>query len=149
MTQRDLKRIVIFVIGIALLILSWGFFSGSGVGEPMLDSGSLGEVGFGIWSSIIEIVFSILTSAIGLLLFVLLKGANYVSSILQPMFNSYSGTVELTTVGTDAMMEDLSRVLLQAIIDRDKVLTIAIAEKIAGQKFLTDEPKFVSSFPKE
>jgi len=155
--NENLKKPINLLVGIVAIAFCVRFFLGSGVGEsfvtPYVESGQVGTTGFELLSSMFEILVGILSGVGAAIIFMLLKGAAFLIAILLPLFDKNSPTDETDTVGidSDAMHEDLARLLLQAAVEGDKELTIVVAEKLAGKKYLTESAITVlptNSFPK-
>jgi hypothetical protein len=97
-------------------------------------------------------LLSVITSLIGVIVFMILKGSDKIANMILPFIvNKTIETVPTAdnTVGMPRQMfDDLSRLLIQSIIDCDKEMTVMIAEKMAGSPFITKpRVKWDNGFP--
>jgi|LakMenEpi03Aug12_release.lakeMendotaPanAssembly.Ray.scaffolds.fasta_scaffold574467_2 hypothetical protein len=163
-----------FVVGCLVIFLAFRLFVGSSLFSQSLPTEgrlAVGSPAGDLFQSVLESAFAIIS---GLGAFTVLRLSGLISilySQLSPLFtntdsNSNSNTTPLvnsisetsrqfhsqfaTPVQTAStipvgMMEDLSRLLVQSAIDKDARLTVVIAEKMAGETYLT--PYIVGILP--
>lgn len=154
--MQNLKKPINLVVGVIILVVCFNLFVGSGIMDslfaPAVQDGKLGAPTATVLATLAELVISSVSALGGFGIYLLLNGGQMLMNMIEPAFKDKS---DVSPVGTsssntsEGMMEDCARLLVQSAIDGDKVMTIALAEKLAGRKYLTSiesSSTFGSSF---
>ena len=157
--KNSTERLVTIVVGIAVLFFAHQFWFGSGIFNgwfsPNVESGKLGAGTADFFSQFLEIVLTIVSTigtvaiAIGFKLIRRISDAIHGTATEfarkppgQSQMDQGDVRVVVKTESTKKHINkqqqaDYTRVLLQAVVEGDKGLVVAMAERINGTKFLT------------
>lgn len=140
------ENLVKLVVGAAIIAAAFWFWIGSGIFDaslqPKVEKGELGAPTANVLAQLFEAGLAIVSSVGGIALFVFSHGAKWIASFLQP---DQSTIVQPVGTPQDRMQEDMSRLLIQAVIDGDKEMTKVLCHRIAGKPYLDET---TSGFPK-
>lgn len=165
--SEKFKKPFNFVVGCLVIFLAFRLFVGSSLFSQSLPTEgrlAVGSPAGDLFQSVLESAFAIIS---GLGAFTVLRLSGLISllySQLTPLFTNNQATKQAILPIAEAsrefhsqfaapslnpipvgMMEDLSRLLVQSAIDKDARLTVVIAEKMAGETYLT--PYIVGVLP--
>lgn len=165
--RNSLERVVTIVVGGLVLFAAYRFWFGSGIFNgwfaPSVESGKLGAGGADFMSQALEIVFTVLSTVGTVVLAIVFKLVSYIAGAFEgtaqqfarrnPVTLQQGDVPEVGVVDSGIRIErphinekqrgDYTRVLLQAVVEGDAGLVVAMAERIHGKPFLrtTKKPK--------
>jgi len=155
--QSNLNRLVTIAVGAFVLYFAWMFFWRSGFFDvfvaPKPDIDGMVSVGASSASdflgSAIELIAVVLSTVGSLTLTIMFGGIRYIVSAIAPLLKSNqepaaSPDPSVAAVKDQAtesamppqMAQQVAKLLVQAAIDGDGPLVIALAERLHGEKFL-------------
>lgn len=178
--KNPIERLVTIVVGVAVLFFAYQFWFGSGIlngwFSPNVETGKLGAGTADFFSQVLEIILT-LVSTVGITaIAIALKLIRFITNAIQGTANEFArkppetvtvqqGDPRVTNIVVDnreskpqhitpQQQADYVRVLIQAVVEGDRNLMFAMAERINGTPFLTprevevDAETTPSGFPK-
>lgn len=135
------KGIRIVVGAVMLIAFLWFLTRNQIVAEfirPKVDSGQLGVATANLLISVLEIVAALG----GLVIAILTRVVAFIADSIEPLLMQALGighrTVPDSANGSDPqkLLDDLSRLLIQAVAEGNRELTIQLAHRLARKRFL-------------
>ena len=141
------SRIVTIPVGILIFYVAYQFWFGSGIFNGFfasdVETGKLGAGTADAFSQGLEILAVILSTVGGVAISISTKLVSWIGTTIEQwrtvpkpvVIDGEPINIPVSTMPPQQMQE-LQRLLIQAVLDRDKPLTVALANKLAGTKFL-------------
>ena len=141
-----MKRIVNVAVGSFIFLVAYQFWFGSGIFNGLFSQsvadGNLGAGPADLLSQLLELALTIVSTVGAFTITVLVGGIRYIVTALDGDPSTAGADTEWASDSIEMpnqQVGDYTRVLLQAVHDRDAPLTIMMAERMAGEKYITTE----------